>query len=173
MRAFIPQRAQANRAAEASGTFWGRASRPQAHFGGQPPQAALRPEMGKGMEWMVPVQGTEAEWTLLRRESLWAYPPCHQFASSSHAGQRTNPHPKERVDCPALPGQPASGRHCLCRDRIRSHPSHPFPLTLKGTNQNSGRHFPGLTLSLLPQQWDSKGTSPFGRTPVSSDTTLC
>ncbi len=50
---------------------------------------------------------------------------------------------------------------------------HPFLLTLKGTNQNSGRHFPGLTLSLLPQQWDSKGTSPFGRTPVSSDTTLC
>ena len=28
---------------------------------GQPPQAALRPEMGKGMERMVPVQGIEAE----------------------------------------------------------------------------------------------------------------
>ena len=42
---------------------------------------------------------------------------------------------------------------------------HPFPLTLKGTNQNSGRLFAGLTHSLLPQLWDSKGTSPFGRIP--------
>ena len=41
----------------------------------------------------------------------------------------------------------------------------PFLLTLKGTDQNCGRHYPGLTLSLLPQQWDSKGTSPFGRNP--------
>ena len=41
---------------------------------------------------------------------------------------------------------------------------HPFPLTLKGTSQNSGRLFAGLTHSLLPQQWVSKGTSPFGRT---------
>ncbi len=73
--------------------------------------------------------------------------------------------PKQRVDCPALPGQPASGRYHLCRDRIRNHPSSPFPLTLKSTNQNSGRHFPGLTLSLLPQQRVSKGTSPFGRIP--------
>ena len=47
---------------------------------------------------------------------------------------------------------------------------HPFPLTLKGTNQNSGRLFAGLTHSLLPQLWDSKGTSPFGR--ISRDTSF-
>ncbi len=47
---------------------------------------------------------------------------------------------------------------------------HPFLLTLKGTNQNSGRLFAGLTHSLLPQLWDSKGTSPFGR--ISRDTSF-
>ena len=31
--------------------------------------------------------------------------------------------PKKRVDCRALPRQPASGRYRLCRDRSRNHPS--------------------------------------------------
>ena len=44
------------------------------------------------------------------RRPLW--PP---WAASSS--------PKQRVDCPALPGQPASGRRCPCRDRNRNHPS--------------------------------------------------
>ncbi len=80
-------------------------------------------------------------------------------------GQPSPRSSSERL-CPALPGQIASGRHCLCPDRSRNYPSNPFPLTLKGTSQNSGRLFAGLTHSLLPQQWVSKGTSPFGRTPA-------
>ena len=71
------------------------------------------------------------------------------------------------MDCLALPRQPASGRFWRYSDRNTNQPFSPFPLTLKGTNQNSGRQFAGLTRSLLPQQWDSKGTSPFGRTPAS------
>ena len=46
---------------------------------------------------------------------------------------------------------------------------HPFPLRPKGTNQNCGRLFAGLTHPLQPQQWVSKGTSPFGRIPYSTN----
>ena len=98
----------------------------------------------------------------LRFDQLGAavYPPPPLAALGGHLFQQSS----ERL-CPALPGQPASGRFCLCRNRRRDHPSNSFPLALKSTDQNSGRHFPGLTRSLLSQLWDSKGTSPFGRNP--------